>query len=100
MPVFGLLQLLQTSKHGPPRCVRAFAVKLVPIPNGRCVQFIGHNVQFVGHTMASGRDRPRWALRLVAGGGVPDDSQERDSRQWFCTAVNRGSTPGFCPRRG
>ena len=66
--MFGLLHLLQTLKRGRPRCVGTFAVKLVPIANSRCVQFLGRNVQFTGDTKTSARDRLRRILRLLNGG--------------------------------
>lgn len=75
--MFGLLHLLQTLKRGRPRCVGTFAVKLVPIANSRCVQFLGRNVQFTSHTKASARDRLRRILRLLNGGRVLRYGPER-----------------------
>jgi hypothetical protein len=77
MPVFGLFHLLQALKHSRPRCVRTFAVKLAPIPNSRCVQFLGRIVQFTGHTKTSARDRLRRTLGLANGGRVLRYGRER-----------------------
>jgi hypothetical protein len=41
MPVFGRLPVLQPLQHAPPRCVGAFAIKLVPITKSARVQLIG-----------------------------------------------------------
>ena len=100
MPVFGLLQLLQTSKTCPAQVCPRVRLKTRTDPK-RPVCPINRSQRPIRRPHNGFRARSAaMGIRLVVGGGVPDDSQERDSRQWFCTAVNRGSTPRFCPRRG